>query len=322
MTKYIDAFNGDADGLCALIQLRLANPQQSELITGVKRDINLLKQINAQGDMHITALDISFEKNVADVQRLLEQGCSISYIDHHKTGELISHPQLEIDIDLAADTCTSLIIDKQLQGRYRAWAITAAFGDNLTNKAYQLGTESGFSVSELETLKQLGICLNYNGYGSNLDDLFYHPADLYKKLQKFETPFEFIKNDAETFETLVNGYQQDMTKAEKVSPKHVTAYSEVIILPNDKWARRVSGVYSNELANKSPDKAHAILTEKEQGDYVISIRAPLNRKQGADTLASQFPTGGGRKAAAGINSLPREHLNTFIDKFIEQFKHS
>jgi len=30
---------------------------------------------------------------------------------------------------------------------------------------------------------------------------------------------------------------------------------------------------------------------------------------------SQFPTGGGRKAAAGINALPKAMLTTFIDAF-------
>jgi len=320
MTKYIDVFNGDADGLCALIQLRLENPQESDLITGVKRDINLLKKVNAQDGTHITALDISFEKNVIDVQRLLDQGCSISYIDHHKTGELINHPQLKTDIDLSADTCTSLIIDKKLQGRYRAWAITAAFGDNLIEKAYQLGTESGFAESELEMLKELGVCLNYNGYGACLDDLYFHPKNLYKILKKYKTPFDFLQNDTETLETLINGYRKDMDLAEKVSPQYSTSYSEAIILPNEKWARRVSGVFCNELANKSPNKAYAILTKKAQGDYLVSIRAPLNRKQGADTVATKFPTGGGRRSAAGIQSLPKIKLEKFVKEFNNQFE--
>ncbi len=33
-------FNGDADGICALHQLRLRKPLRSLLITGVKRDVN------------------------------------------------------------------------------------------------------------------------------------------------------------------------------------------------------------------------------------------------------------------------------------------
>jgi len=49
--KYIDVFNGDADGICALHQLRLAEPVESTLVTGVKRDINLLQKVEAgQGD--------------------------------------------------------------------------------------------------------------------------------------------------------------------------------------------------------------------------------------------------------------------------------
>ena len=51
----------------------------------------------------------------------------------------------------------------------------------------------------------------------------------------------------------------------------------------------------------------------------MSIRAPLNRNKGADVLASQFPTGGGRKAAAGINVLPQKELSNFINAFDKQF---
>jgi len=43
--KVYDVFNGDADGICALIQLRLANPSESTLVTGVKRDIALARQV-------------------------------------------------------------------------------------------------------------------------------------------------------------------------------------------------------------------------------------------------------------------------------------
>lgn len=44
-TKYYDIFNGDADGICALHQLRLAEPREATLVTGVKRDIRLLEQV-------------------------------------------------------------------------------------------------------------------------------------------------------------------------------------------------------------------------------------------------------------------------------------
>lgn len=55
-----------------------------------------------------------------------------------------------------------------------------------------------------------------------------------------------------------------------------------------------------------------MLTEKANGNYLVSVRAPLNNKTGADEIVRQFPTGGGRKAAAGINDLPAEQLAKFI----------
>ncbi len=45
---YYDVVNGDADGICALHQLRLADPRAARLISGVKRDIALLKGLSEQ----------------------------------------------------------------------------------------------------------------------------------------------------------------------------------------------------------------------------------------------------------------------------------
>jgi len=63
----------------------------------------------------------------------------------------------------------------------------------------------------------------------------------------------------------------------------------------------------------------AILTEQHDGSFLVSVRAPLNHKFGADELVSQFPTGGGRKVAAGINRLPADMLRQFISAFETQF---
>jgi len=317
--QYIDVFNGDADGLCALLQLRRDNPQPSELITGIKRDINLLRHIQDGAGKHITVLDISYEKNAADVQRLLEQGATIDYIDHHKTGKIIAHPSLNTRIDLSSNICTGLIVDQQLQGKYQAWAITAAFGDNLIARAQSLALDSDYTQAEIQQMQQLGIYLNYNGYGASVDDLFFHPADLYKRLKGFDTPFDFIAQDSATFNCLAVGYAEDMAKAEAVSVLYANQDITVIELPNETWARRVSGVWGNELANRFPDKAHAIISQANTENYLVSIRAPLNRKQGADILASQFPSGGGRKAAAGINQLPDGKLEDFIRAMKTQF---
>jgi len=317
--RYIDVFNGDADGICALVQLRRSFPKKSLLVTDVKRNINLLKQVEASENTHIMVLDLSLKKNINDVERLLEQGALITYVDHHQTGDIPKHQGLHTDIDLSADICTSLIVDKQMQGQYRAWALTAAFGDNLSDKAMQIGVESGFSIEQLGQLKELGTYINYNSYGTSIDELLFHPAVLYKKMVNFDCPFEFMKHDDDIFNTLSAAYQQDMKKAESCQPIHETDYTAVIQLPNEQWSNRVSGVYSNDLANRYPNRAHAIIKEQGTDCFLVSVRAPLNNKQGADVLVSQFPTGGGRKAAAGINALPKDLLNAFISAFDKQY---
>jgi hypothetical protein len=78
-------------------------------------------------------------------------------------------------------------------------------------------------------------------------------------------------------------------------------------------------VFGNQLAVESPEQAHAVLTAKPEGGYVVSVRAPLVAKCGADELCSQFESGGGRKGAAGINHLPESEVGRFIATFYAVF---
>jgi hypothetical protein len=83
-----DVFNGDADGICSLVQLRLSEPRAAELVTGVKRDIDLLRRVRAGAGDRVTVLDIAMEKNRADLDRLLAAGAQVLYVDHHFPGEV------------------------------------------------------------------------------------------------------------------------------------------------------------------------------------------------------------------------------------------
>jgi hypothetical protein len=117
---------------------------------------------------------------------------------------------------------------------------------------------------------------------------------------------------------LTDAYRLDMHSAQS-APRAVDDDDLVVVsLPDASWSRRVSGVLGNDLANQSPNKAHAVLTDV-QGGYLVSVRAPLNNRTGADDVCRQFKTGGGRAAAAGINHLPREELGRFIDALRQQF---
>ncbi len=309
-----DVFNGDADGICALQQLRLAEPAESTLVTGVKRDIALLERVQAGRGDRVTVLDVSLDKNRDALLRLLGAGARVLYLDHHFPGEIPEDPHLEAVIDTDAAVCTSLLADRRLGGRYRAWAVTGAFGDNLHDSALVAARTLEISGRDLDTLRELGTLLNYNGYGATVEDLHFHPAELFRRLHPYADPLAFAARD-EAFARLRAGYEDDMRRAQRMEPRYADEHVAVWVLPAEPWARRVGGVFANELARGHPGRAHALLTAKPEGGYVVSIRAPLSRREGADALARQFPTGGGRAAAAGINHLPEEDLERFVAAF-------
>jgi len=313
--KHFDVFNGDADGLCALAQLRNAEPREAELITGVKRDINLLERVEAAAGSKVTVLDVSLDKNRVGLQRALEAGAQVFYCDHHFAGDIPSSDNLQAVINTAPDVCTSILVNEHLKGAFREWAVVGAFGDNLQASARSIARPLALPEDGLQQLESLGIYINYNGYGSNLEDLHFEPAELFSLIRPYSSPFDFMRDSREQFQKLEQGYEQDMGSAASLAPEYRDSAVAVFMLPNEPWARRVSGVYSNDLANADPARAHAVLTTKANGCYLVSVRAPLENKTGADELCMKFPTGGGRKAAAGINDLPGEQLQEFIDTF-------
>lgn len=318
---YYDVFNGDADGICALQQLRLKTPQpEAQLITGVKRDIALIKRVDAKANDTITVLDISFDKNRAALLPLLDSGVKIQYFDHHFAGEIPQHEKLETHINTQSDTCTSLIVNQFLENSHWRWAAVGAFGDNFDKSAQALilKHEPNFDESKIALLKNLGIFINYNAYGESLSDLHITPIDLFQALHSYEDPIEFIENH-DAYKALENGYNEDMNKAASLNPEVATASHALFMLPAETWARRVSGVFANQLAQANPGRAHALLTRRDADSYVVSVRAPLTTKEGADELCRQFDTGGGRKAAAGINILPDSAVDTFISAFKTAF---
>ena len=78
--KCYDVFNGDADGIISLVQLRLAEPREAELVTGRKRDIKLLSRLDVKQGDQVTVLDISMRSNMDDLNRILAANASVFYV--------------------------------------------------------------------------------------------------------------------------------------------------------------------------------------------------------------------------------------------------
>lgn len=315
--KRIDCFNSDADGLCALHQLRLAEPTDSELITGVKRDIQLLERVKHHRDCEFTVLDISLDHNRDALTQLLEQGNRIRWFDHHFPGAIPESPLLHTTIETNPEVCTSILVDQQLDGKFREWPLTAAFGDNLHGSAQRLAEEAGLDAKQQFQIRELGELLNYNGYGETVADLHFPPDQLYRHLQPHETSWSFI-HESTALPQLREGHREDQSKARALSPEVETSAGRVFRLPNEPWCRRVVGVFSNRMARERPELAHAVFVKTGRGTFVVSVRAPLERPQGADTLCRKFD-GGGRSGAAGINALPDAEVDRFLRAFAACF---
>jgi hypothetical protein len=301
--------------------LRLVEPQAAELVTGVKRDTALVDRVTATaaaGDC-LTVLDISLRSNARAVERVLLRGARVRYFDHHAPGDIPQHPQFEAHIDTAPDVCTSLLVDRHLDGKHRLWAVVAAFGDNLVESAIRAAQPLQLDHTELARLHELGEAINYNAYGETVDDLHYHPADLYRAIAPYADPRHFMF-DEPVFEVLKQAGAEDLARAEESQAEFASDTAALWILPDAAWSRRVNGVFGNRLAQSAPQRAHAVLVAKADGAYAVSVRAPRSRPVGADRLCLEFATGGGRQAAAGINQLPAEQLPKFIETFRATYK--
>ncbi|GAB4480951.1 MAG: hypothetical protein OHK0044_29230 [Burkholderiaceae bacterium] len=308
--RHIDVFNGDADGLCALHQLRLAEPADAELVTGLKRDIELLARVRAGADCAVTVLDIALDRNRAALERLLAEGARVRWFDHHYAGAAPTHARLELHIDCAPSVCTSILVDRHLGGRFRRWAVVAAFGDNLRAPARELAAALGLDAARTETLRALGEALNYNAYGETEADVLIHPRELYRVLHAYVDPFEFAAREA-IAAALIDRCRADLAAACAVAPEYADDRCTLYRLPDAPWARRVLGTFAHRLAADDPQRAHAVARANADGSFTISVRAP----RGADALCRQFPRGGGRSTAAGIDRLPAERLDEFIRRF-------
>lgn len=323
MTRY-DVFNGDADGICALHQLRLAEPADAVLVTGTKRENALLGLIRPVAGDRVTALDIAMPGNREALAAMLAIGVRVTYVDHHEPGAIPEHPLLEATIDTAPTVCTSILVDRRLAGRHRPWAVVGAFGDNLAAPARALAASLAPDDATLARWRELGECLNYNAYGMTEDDLVYRPATLYRALSAHAHPDAFI--DAEPhFERLRAARTEDLARARDCAPIPVDGFARLHRLPEAAWARRVSGSYANLVFNEDPGRAQVIAVPRGpaapgEGEVLqLSLRMPAGSPVAAHEICAPFG-GGGRRGAAGVDWLPEAELGRFCKSLAQALR--
>ncbi len=151
--------------------------------------------------------------------------------------------------------------------------------------------------------------MNYNAYGSSVDDLHFLLAEILEQMKPYADPLVFLQGE-NIIDELEQGHQADFQKIEQAE----WLTPNIVRLPDEKWTRRVVGDYAYRLVREEPDKDFAVLLTMGE-NYQVSIRSSAKNNKNAGEFCLQFPTGGGRVSAAGINTLPKKALSIFIDRF-------
>ncbi|MGH8746130.1 MAG: hypothetical protein ACREUK_06535, partial [Burkholderiales bacterium] len=259
----------------------------------------------------VTVLDVSLERNRPALMALLERGVRVRYFDHHAAGEVPSHPGFEPHIDESAEVCTSILVDRYLQGRFRVWAVVAAFGDGMPEAARRLASDLNLEAAPLAALRALGENLNYNAYGDDEADLLVPPAQLYRSVSRFSDPFRLLDEES-LLKRLDQERRADLARAMALAPHRNSGHADAYVLPNAHWARRVIGSFANQLAVAAPARVHAVVAPNTRGGYTISVRAPSGDEFSVARFCRAFG-GGGRRSAGGIDHLVPARLDALLD---------
>lgn len=321
-----DVFNGDADGICALHQLRLAEPRAAVLITGAKRQIALLgrarETLRAAGSTpvrprRVTVLDIAIERNRAALDDLLADGARVQWFDHHEPGPIPADPALEAHIDTDPRVCTSILVDRHLGGRYRRWAICAAFGDGMASSAEALSaalaSEQSLSGAELHQLRVIGEAINYNAYAADTGTALLDSAELYRRLDGIVDPLALA--DWPLITALTRMSASDLGEALSAGPILDLPTGAAWLLPPTVSARRARGLVAQHLRDQGAQRTVMIVAPDGKGHVDISLRCPIGAPRPASAFTRRYAGGGGRATAAGIDKLPIAALEDLLADF-------
>jgi hypothetical protein len=318
-------FNGDADGIISQHIAGLSGVRPDERITGLKREIALLQRVSGDGDQDVYVFDINLDTNRAALERLLKNpGARIFWYDHHEPGPVPSHPQLKTRIQNTRGTCTALLTHAAFPGADPRWAAMGAYGDNLPQAAEALLARLSLGPGEQETLRECGELINYNSHGESPSDVLFPPLQVAEVMAAYSDPLVFLAQSG-LIDPLRRQMRDDETRLTGLRPERApegkSGGAQLFRFPDEPWARRLGSTFASRLALAEPGRAVATLQPLQDGSWQVSIRAPRGRPEApeAATLALEFPTGGGRALAAGINHLPDGQVDAFTRRFFDLY---
>jgi hypothetical protein len=263
-------------------------------------------------------LDLSLDRNRDALVALLDRGVRVRYIDHHHAGDVPRHPGLHATLDATGLACTSELVDRELGGRFRAWAVVAAYGDNFAGAAERLAAGLAIDRAGLGRLRSLGESLNYNAYGLTAADVLVHPAQLYRIVSRYADPFALLRSEP-VLDRLERSRRADLDRALALPGRELSGGARAWLLPDEAWSRRVLGTLANRRAADDPRRAQAVLAPLPGGGFAASVRVPPGCATGADEFCRRYPGGGGRVTAAGVERLDADGVEPFLEAFGRAF---
>lgn len=330
--RVIFAFNGDADGIISQHLLLLAGITPTQRLTGLKRDLRLLRDVHhpvshdtAPTTLDLYVFDINLRDSRDDLHRLLQNPTTkVTWYDHHEPGDIPASPRLRTRIATTRSACTGLLVHADLNAQGRGqdprWAAIAAYGDNLPDAAEALLKPLRLPAASREALREAGELINYNAYGETPADVLYQPLQVAMRMAEFRDPDAFM-HDSGLIEPLRRKFAEDEAMMGALVPTAGCPGAALYTLPGTAWARRLGSTWANRTALQNPGTALAVLHPQSNGQYQVSIRAPRGRADAppASSLAAEYPSGGGRALAAGINRLPADQIDTFARRFMDAY---
>jgi hypothetical protein len=311
--RCVDVCNGDADGLCSILQWRLHEPKESTILALLDAESSLVGRVHTRPGDEFLICDIPIEPNRSTLLQLLKAGARVQYFNHHVTDDIPYHPGLRATIDFCKDASTSLTVDRLLGGKYREWAVVGAYGKRSTHAADALAVDMGMTSDTKTRLRELGKLISYNACATHEKNACIAPSKLYESLSRYRDPMEFLRSESLASE-LDAVRRDDLAKASVLPPYWQDANACVYVLPDTPWAHRVACGLDEELAANDPTRAYAFLCNNGTGGFNVKVRAA--RSEWPLQHSSQAPQAGcERPRSWAIDHLPDGELSHFIRAF-------